>query len=274
MRDFFYTDDFMWDVLQVRALPKRLCQFTTIDSLQKILSTRTMRFSRLDRVNDPEEATAEDLPQAASSVFVSCWTGPDIEPIPMWSMYGDQMCGVRLSLPTNMFQGRDKPGVFEQGGAISTIEGWFTIERPFPAASAQGRMVIGPNKVFYSDDPAYRRPRMIQRRGGRAHVFPYDLGMVKGTEWAYEEEWRFKIALLTSAIDYPDDDYFNNVTLDLNAYPVTTEALFLSLDPSALDELEVTLGPKADQAAFDRVTEILADTAPNATLSRSRLNVR
>lgn len=61
MRDFFYTDDFMWEVLKIRALPGRLCQFTCVDSLEKILSTRTMKFSRLDRVNDPEEAGAADF---------------------------------------------------------------------------------------------------------------------------------------------------------------------------------------------------------------------
>lgn len=274
MRDFFYTDDFMWEVLNIRTLPKRLCHFTSADSLEKILSTRTMRFSRLDRVNDPEEATAEDLPEAASSVFVSCWTGPDLESIPMWAMYGDQLRGVRLSLPSNMFRGRKKPAVLEEGGAVSSVDDWVTIERPLPAAGVKTRMIIGPNKVVYSDDPGYRRPRMIQRRGGRGHVFPYDLGMVKGTDWAYEDEWRFKIALMSSGMAFPDDDYFNAITLDLKTYPVTTEVLFVALDPSALDELDVMVGPRADQAAVDRVMALLAAYAPNATVSRSRLNVR
>jgi hypothetical protein len=274
MRDYFYTDDFMWDVLGIRALPQRLCQFTSVDSLEKILSSRTLRFSRLDRVNDPEEATAEDLPGAASSVFVSCWTGPEVESIPMWSMYGDQMRGVRLSLPADMFQGRKKPGVFEQGGAISSIDDWLTIERPFPAMSTKGRMIIGPNKVFYSDDPGFRRRRMVHRRHGQAHVFPYDLGMVKGVDWAYEDEWRFKVALISSGVAFPDADYFNTVTLDLKTYPVTTEALFVPLDPEALDELDVMLGPKADQDVADRVADILQVAASKATISRSRLRIR
>lgn len=201
MRDFFYTDDFMWEVLNIWTLPKRLCQFTSVDSLEKIVSTRTMRFSRLDRVNDPEEAAAENLPEAASSVFVSCWTGPDIESISMWAIYGDQLRGVRLSLPSNMFRGREKPAALEEGGAVSSVDDWVTIERPLPAAGVKTRMIIGPNKVVYSDDPGYRRPRIIQRRGGRGHVFPYDLGMLKGTDWAYEDEWRFKIALMSSGPD-------------------------------------------------------------------------
>lgn len=274
MRDFFYTDDFMWEVLKIRALPDRLCQFTSVDSLEKILTTRTMKFSRLDRVNDLEEATAEDLPGAASSVFVSCWTGPDIECIPMWAMYGHQLSGVRLSLPSNMFRGREKPCVLEEGGAVSSVDDWVTIERPLPAAGVKTRMIIGPNKVVYSDDPGFRRPRMVQRRGGQAHVFPYDLGMVKGTDWAYEDEWRFKIAMMSSGMAFPDDDYFNTITLDLSTYPVTTEALFVALDPTALNELDVMVGPRADQATVDRVTAILGEHAPSATVSRSRLKVR
>ena len=274
MSDYFYTDAFMWDVLKIRKLPSRLCQFTSVDALEKILSTRTLRFSRLDRVNDPEEAMADDLPDAASSVFVSCWTGADIETLPMWSMYGDQMRGVRLSLPADLFRGRPKAAVLEEGGAITAIEDWFTIERSFPAMGGKGRVVIGPNKVFYSDDPAYRKPRMVHRREGQAHVYPYDLGMVKGTDWAFEEEWRFKIALMSFGGLYPDDDYFNTVTLDLKTYPVTTEALFVPLDATALDELDVMLGPKADQTVENRVAQILAAIAPKATISHSRLKVR
>ncbi|MFN4297255.1 MAG: DUF2971 domain-containing protein [Brevundimonas sp.] len=274
MRDYFYTDAFMWDVLKIRELPSRLCQFTSVDALERIVTSRNLRFSRLDRVNDPEEAMAEDLPHAATSIFVSCWTGPDVETLPMWSVYGDQMRGVRLTLPTDLFRGRPKAAVLEEGGAITSINDWFTIERPFPAMGGKGRLVIGPNKVFYSNDPAYRSPRMVHRREGQSHVYPYDLGMVKGTDWAFEDEWRFKIALMSFGAIYPDDDYFNTVTLDLKTYPVTTEALFVPLDPGALDELDVMLGPKADQTVADRVTEILAAAVPRATISRSRLKVR
>jgi hypothetical protein len=104
--EVFYTDDFMYDVMGIAELPTELYQYTSIDSLDKILESSTLRFSRLDKVNDPEEAIASDLPFASSSVFVSCWSSEEKESIPMWSMYGSRFGGVRIRLPTNMFTGR------------------------------------------------------------------------------------------------------------------------------------------------------------------------
>lgn len=264
----------MFDVMGIEELPSALYQYTSIDSLEKILNSRTLRFSRLDTVNDPEEAMASDVPLAASSVFVSCWSNTPKEQIPMWSVYGDSFGGVRIKLPANMFAGRKEPVVFERGGALLTVESWYEIPRKSPAMGTQGCSIIGPNKVYYSDDPAYRNRHLVYREAGTAHFYPYDLGMVKGTHWSYEEEWRFKIAALAFEAQFPDDKYFNKVTLDLAAYPVETAALFIPLDPSALEELEVTLGPKADAGAVAEVERILAAYAPKATLSRSTVRVK
>jgi hypothetical protein len=270
----FYTDDFMFDVMGIEELPLVLYQYTSIESLEKILASRTLRFSRLDTVNDPEEAMALDVPLAASSVFVSCWSGTRAEQIPMWSMYGQNFGGIRIRLPVNMFAGRNEPVIFEKGGAFLTVDGWHSISRKSPAMSTNGCSIIGPNKVYYCDDPIYRNRKLVYRHAGTAHFYPYDLGMVKGTLWSYEQEWRFKIAALAFEAQFPDDEYFNKVTIDLASYPVETTALFIPLDPSAFDELEVTLGPKADDAAFKEVERVLAAHAPKATLARSQVLIR
>ncbi len=270
----FYTDDFMFDVMGIGELPSVLYQYTSVGSLEKILTSRTLRFSRLDTVNDPEEARASDVPLAASSVFVSCWSGTEAEQIPMWSMYGQNFEGVRIRLPANMFIGRKEPMVFDKGGAMLTVDSWYSITRKSPAMSTNSCAIIGPNKVYYTDDLTYRNRKLVYRQAGTAHLYPYDLGMVKGTHWSYEQEWRFKIAALAFEAQFPDDEYFNKVTLDLAAYPVEAAALFIPLDLSALDELEVTLGPKADDAAVKVVERILERHAPKATLARSQVRIR
>lgn len=272
--DGFYTDDFMFDTMGIEELPATLCQYTSVESLEKILASRSMRFSRLDQMNDPEEAEAADVPMAASSVFVSCWSEGHTEHIPMWSMYGKNFEGVRMKLPSNMFAGRESPMVFEKGGAIGSFVGQYSIVRKSPAMSTSGCAIIGPNKIWYSDDPIYRKRNLILRAAGTAHFNPYDLGMVKSTYWAYEEEWRFKIAALSFESQFPDDRYFNEVTLDLVDYPVETDALFIPLDRSALDELEVTLGPRANAEAMKAVEHILEKYAPRATLTRSNIPIR
>lgn len=270
----FYTDDFIYDVMGIRELPSVLYQYTSVDSLEKILSTRTLRFSRLDTVNDPEEASASDIPLAASSVFVSCWSSTEAEQIPMWSMYGQNFEGVRIMLPSNMFAGREEPTVFAKGGAMLTVDGWYSITRKSPAMTTKSCAIIGPNKVYYTDDPTYRNRKLVYRKAGAAHFYPHDLGMVKGAHWSYEQEWRFKIAAFAFDAQYPDNEYLNKVMLDLAAYPVEAAALFIPLDDSALNELKVTLGPKADDATLKFVERILAEHAPSATLARSQVRIR
>jgi len=167
--EVFYTDDFMGDVLGIEELPSSLYQYTSVGSLEEILQSRTLRFSRLDKVNDPQEATASDLPFASSSIFVSCWTSEEAESIPMWSMYGETLRGVRVRLPANMFAGRRTAMVYEKGGAVTIVDAKWTIERAAPAMETTGCGIIGPNKVYYSDDPAFRTKRLIYRHNGRAH---------------------------------------------------------------------------------------------------------
>lgn len=270
----FYTDDFMFNVMGITELPAALYQYTSIDALEKITSSRSLRFSRLDTVNDPEEATASDIPFAASSVFVSCWSNTEEEQIPMWSMYGQSFCGVRLRMPANMFSGRERPKVLEKGGASLVMDSWYTITRKSPAFITNGRSILGPNKVYYSDDPIYRNRRLVYRQGEKAFFSPHDLGLVKGTHWSYEQEWRFKIAALQFETSFPDSEYFNKVALDFVEYPVEALALYIPLDPSALDELEVTIGPRADSAAIKAVERILSDHAPKAEIVRSKVRIR
>lgn len=269
--EIFYTDDFIFDVMGIEEFPTELYQYTSIESLEKILQTRTLRFSRLDKVNDPEEAIAADLPLASSSVFVSCWSNEQKESIPMWSMYGSNFRGVRIRLPANMFAGRRPAMVLEEGGALTIVSGQWTVTREPPAMETRMSAVIGPNKIFYSDDPAYRIRKLVHRMGGTATFCPYDLGMVKGTPWFYEQEWRYKISALSFEAQFPDDEYFNKITLDLGRYPVINESVFVPLDQSAIEEMEVTVGPRADYSAVEAV---ISKYAPSAWIIKSALAVR
>jgi len=270
----FYTDDFMANVLGIEALPKNLFHYTSIDTLEKILANRTLRFGRLDQVNDAEEAQASDVALASTSVFVSCWSTAATEQIPLWSIYGGAFHGVRLCMPSNMFAGRHKPVIYEKGGARTHIDSDLHIVRKSPAMSTTSRSIIGPNKVYYTDDAAYLRRPLIARGGTTARHNPYDLGMVKNTKWAYEEEWRFKIAALPFETEFPNDEYFNNVTLDLTTCPVETSHLLVPLDPPVVDELIVTTGPLVSLSEYRRIEVIVANHAPNATVLKSTIMMR
>lgn len=239
----FYTDDFMWHVLGVDRLPDTLYHYTSIETLALILSNRTLRFSRLDGVNDPEEASACDLPKASTLVFASCWTAQDRESLAMWRMYTPNMQGVRIALPNNPFAGRYNPSVFEKGGAMQQFDGEVVITRENGGFGITSHIVAGPNKIYYTDDLSYRNGSCMEDDGVQRTVQLYDLGMVKGTYWSFEEEWRYKVlAAFSEAVLYNPDPASHPV-LDLTLFPVREDAVFVPLDVGCLDNMQVVLGP-------------------------------
>lgn len=73
--------------------------YTNIEALALILRNRTLRFNRLDQVDDPEESNfISNGVNLGIYTFVSCWTEAKEESIPMWKMYTNGKWGVRLSV--------------------------------------------------------------------------------------------------------------------------------------------------------------------------------
>ena len=99
----------------------RIHHYTSIETLALILKHRTIRFNRLDRVDDVSEARFQGEHDVAKYLFVSCWTDVDKEDIPQWHIYSDKATGVRISLPRNPFHyrplhlTRQSAGITEEG---------------------------------------------------------------------------------------------------------------------------------------------------------------
>ena len=206
----FYTDDFLIDVMDIEKWPTFLYHYTSINTLALILKNQTIRFNRLDKVNDPEEAISKDLQNSNTTQFVSCWTANQRESIPLWNMY-TKMKGVRIGMPTDMFEGRPTPDIYDHGGAMIHLNEAYNIERKAsklpdqlkamqrlispekipsngskssknkPSVRLTGislpfsvwsSIVIGPNPVFYSDEERYHHPNILFDAGD-----PYNDGI-------------------------------------------------------------------------------------------------
>lgn len=270
----FYTDDFMWDVMGITALPDVLYHYTSIDTLALILANRTLRFSRLDAVNDPEEASSCDLGGASTLVFASCWTAQERESLAMWRMYTPDMQGLRIALPNNPFSGRHKPIIFEKGGAMQRIDGEININRENGGHGIRSYSITGPNKIYYTDDKSYRNGPCLVDEGDRWTVQLHDLGMVKNLYWAFEEEWRYKILASFSEAILSEPRPASHPALDLIAFPVRETAVFAPLDPQCLQSMEVLLGPCVTAGQELAVKALLSAYAPAATLKKSAIQVR
>lgn len=88
-------------------MPKEiLSHYTNLDSLQKIINGRSLKFTSIINVNDPNEANIPLLNQEESciqnlykqSIYISSWTKENKETIPMWYLYGN-MQGLRIDIP-------------------------------------------------------------------------------------------------------------------------------------------------------------------------------
>ena len=80
-------------------MPVTINHYTNLDVLSLILRNRTLRFTRLDQVDDREESNfISNGVNLGPYTFVSCWSEVKEENIPMWKMYTKGKWGVRLSL--------------------------------------------------------------------------------------------------------------------------------------------------------------------------------
>lgn len=77
---------------------RELFHYTTIENLCLILKSRAIRYTRLDKVNDPDESLTKQFPDSKYFVYVSSWTSEESESLPLWKMYSADMKGVRLRL--------------------------------------------------------------------------------------------------------------------------------------------------------------------------------
>lgn len=270
----FYTDDFMWEVMSIEKLPDVLYHYTSIETLALILANKTLRFTRLDGVNDPEEASASDLPNAATLVFASCWTAEERESLAMWRMYSPQMQGVRIALPNNPFVGRHEPTIFDKGGAMQPIDAEIEIRRRNNGFGIVSRYVTGPNKIYYTDDDSFRNGPCFMWEGDRWTIQLHDLGMVKNTYWEFEQEWRYKILATVSEAVLNEPNINSHPSLDLAKYPVIESTVDVPLDNECVQEVDVVLGPCVTDAQELIVRSLLDSHAPNGMVTRSDIKVR
>lgn len=270
----FYTDDFMRDVMGITEFPETLYHYTSIDNLALLLANQTLMFSRLDGVNDPEEAYASDFDNAATLVFASCWTELEKESLAMWRMYTPDMQGVRIKMPSNPFLGRSKLEIYSRGGIIQSAGSTIEINRANNGIGINSYYISGPNKIYYSDAPQYRELQCIEKVQGKTLLSLHDLGMFKNTYWEFEQEWRYKILATISERVLDSELFKGDPVLDLDKHPVIEQKLFVPLDATSFDEMEILLGPRTTNAHELIVNSLIKTYAPKASISKSKINVR
>ncbi|KAB2970349.1 DUF2971 domain-containing protein [Zoogloea sp.] len=255
-------------------VPDRLYHYTSIEALAMILSTRKLRFTRLDLVNDPEEAISHDLNISRELVFASCWGGDEEESLPMWKMYTPAKRGVRISLPWDFlshYRCDESKDIHNYVFALNEL-------MPIMRESGSARYtssVFGPYKMVYTKSDEAHKSSCITEVDKIKKFTVRDLGTKKKRHWEFEQEWRFKVSgVQTDAIYDPesDDSKFIEEMFDSNNH-VTTRHVYAPLSEDALQKMHIMIGPSPDPSTEILVNALLRSEGVDAIVMHSNISI-
>ena len=264
----------------------RLYHYTTLESLALILKNRTIKFNRLDYVDDVEEGNVRSAGVNLSKyMFVSCWTESSEESIPLWKMYAGDGFGVRISMDADMFM---KYPIYHEDGDPLNITGAI-ISRVPKSVLLNPDYFIFPPQIIQSDNPYdffFRKVEYVddvkactdclisdtvdQNSQPKINVQFGQVGRYKHKRWAFQEEVRFVLGIFPGNWLYLNED---NVHLAMQSImqnrTVDFTSFFLNINPKALDTLEITLSPSATDSHRIMVEALCEKFAPKATVRDS-----
>lgn len=184
--------------------PAVLYHYASLDTLALILHNRTIRFSRLDKVDDPQEQRSADSQNLGKMKLVSCWTSSDEESIPMWREYAGAECGVRIQMKSYPFKqysvSNESLNMLSSEAVLNTygdsfdglhlpIEDFWDRSYHFKEMARSVEML---HKVQYTNDKSLLFPEVIRSCGnGWIEADLSALGIHKATAWSYQKEWRY-----------------------------------------------------------------------------------
>ena len=264
----------------------KIYHYTNLESLALILKNRTIRFNRLDKVDDIEEGNAESLGvRFCKYVFVSCWTENSEETIPLWKMYGGDFGGVRISMEYNMFQEYNVSdlnfGGLKSQGSINT--------KIHPQDMINPDFFILPI-LEYNNDLFYRQIKYVDNvfqytkdaiqitniENGRADMTMQmkPFGYYKNKRWEFQNESRFVLYIFpfNPLLEGANPEISSIATQSLiNNKPLSFYHYDMHLKDNAFDNMEITLSPSTTEAQRIIIQSIIDKYAPKARINNSTL---
>lgn len=106
-------------------------------------------------------------------------------------------------------------------------------------------------EVEYSDENDKLFPNVIKAKTSDRILEGSNMGLVKNTYWAFQQEARYKLVLESSQLDYQIKHNYMNRNVDeliIEAAECLPPYIDLQLSDKALEELEITLAPDFSEA--------------------------
>ncbi|MDU2670387.1 MAG: hypothetical protein E7C49_00100 [Clostridium sp.] len=253
-------------------IPKYLYHYTSIDTLNLILTNKTIRFNSLPYVDDKEEKKTQDMGDFGRYCFISSWTDVASETTDLWERYGGKGKGIRIRMKSYPFK---KYYLYNNG--LNGIESYFKGNEIYSRGYLiefdkyqKDRMLF---KVEYSKDEEKLYPKLKQFENEHNVIINFeDVGKYKDDKWDVQQEWRYRIIIIP----------IDSKTINLNNPLDIVEELrsgkelpftdyYLSIENKCLNDIEILLGPKTTDDDLIRVNEIVRRNNIKANVIKSKL---
>lgn len=211
----------------------KLFHYTTIQTLALILENKTMRFTRLDQLDDFYEMGIYKS-EYTKNTFVSCWSErkDGAESIPQWSLYGGNKKGVIIGLNQSFI---DFPSPIEHK-EINGIN-YYALENPITSNCAFPMEY----HEFEKLKELAETKEVINEYGG-VEIYG-QLGNYKSKLWEFQKEYRYSI----SVVRWDSENFKQGIPMQQQIIP-DIPYWDLSLKKGFENDIEVVLGPLCDES--------------------------
>lgn len=269
-------------------MEQHIFHYTSIENLLLILKTKSICFNSLENVDDMEEKETEDLKNFGRFYYVSCWNKSSKESIPLWTMYSQDMKGVRIELPVFPF----KKFYYSAGEFYfkdDTIE-YIDVNRLYNDTKMV--MLDEGIKLFdieYTDNEKLLYPTIKNIKS--KNLLKYDfskLGKYKRSNWSFQEECRYGVLMVPWNMQYlkkvkyiksSNNEEMNEIVNELKNLLenpntiVPCKRFYLEIEPDTLKKMKILLGPRVTEAQEEIVKLIVKEYCPEIKISRSKLKI-
>lgn len=271
--------------------PAFLYHYASLDTLALILHNRTIRFSRLDKVDDPQEQRSADSQNLGKMKLVSCWTSSDEESIPMWREYAGADCGVRIQMKSYPFKqysvSNDSLNMLSSEAVLNALGGSFDgLHLPLEDfwdknyhffETARDREIL--HEVEYTNDQSLLFPKVINAFGHGGLVADLNaLGVHKTIAWSYQKEWRYILTAvpigIDSVINVRLDQILraNDVMLD-KCDPGIPPYYDLTISDEAFSSMKIVSSPKMTPGNRVILNTLIEKYAPGIEVAESSIEL-
>lgn len=225
-----------------------LSHYTNVDTLEVILSTKTIKLNRLKYMNDLNEGRNVEGIETEYIMYSSSWTEDKSEYgiDEMWDKYTENGAGVRITIERYPFKRYDYKGTNIINESDNVIR---TYINPKKYVGFLDSTILAKNisqykmlkKVIYTSDRSKYIPQVVEEYNNFTNIKIQELGFYKEDKWKNELEWRYLITLFNRAVFnpiYKSLDINEQIKVMGNFGP---ESLFLDLKGSSIRKMEVIM---------------------------------